>query len=203
MISHSNSRIIVFQGSQSHWYLHYDQFANRKMKSMPLESPSLTGLQTQHLGGAAFLSGWRGDGRPFLRLHLNAPGLPATHPELALAEAGIESTQVLSLRLEGQVRFPWSMMGTSALTLSEWPLLCRFYTHSLPPFISFLPFWGPSSSVLEERAPAGRPAGVTHHPALGFVVRWGDRCVTIEMDGLWQCQEAPMAAALAPPGRVG
>lgn len=77
MISHQNSRIIVFQGSQSHWYLHYDQLGNRKIKSMPLEIPSLTGLQTQHLGGAAFLSEVRARRGPVLGRNLiNSVAVP-------------------------------------------------------------------------------------------------------------------------------
>lgn len=95
---------------------------------MPLEIPSLTGLQTQRLGGAAFL-----------------------------AEVGARRGPVLGRNLINAVAVP-PFRGTGTLHLAHAGDICTnleymaFVTsllhsgvHSLPPFVSFRPFRGPSS----------------------------------------------------------
>lgn len=66
MIFPPNSRIIVLQGSQSHWYLHHGQLTNLNIKSMPLATQSSRPSAWEEL-----LSSLGGRGRPSW-LHFNA-----------------------------------------------------------------------------------------------------------------------------------
>lgn len=120
-----------------------------------------------------------------MRLHLNAPSSSCHTPRASTRRSRnlinsvvvppFRGTGVLPLVHDGDI---CTNLERMAFVMSAWPSTC----------IHFLQFHSCPSGVLpplccrKGRQQAG-PAGVTHHPALGFVVRWGDRCVTMEMDG--------------------
>lgn len=97
---------------------------------MALEIPSLTGLQTQRLGGAAFLSEVRARRGPVLGRNLiNSVAVPP-----------FRGTGMLHLVHDGDICTNLEQM---AFVMS----LLHSGVHSLPPFISFQPFWGSSSAL--------------------------------------------------------